>query len=323
MLKIDFYVQHLVRHNATGIELVSGNPVKFIFPTGDRQSNKPIEHNQIAALVQEAAPPAALEALRSSGRAEFFHKSAAGMDVRVELSAAGPGTWRVRLTPSAGGAPQQRTSLPDAAPAAARPAPKPASAPKAQVESVPGEPEINRYLRLMVAKGASDLHLSSDVPAMARIDGTMQILEPGSAKLTPDHLLKMLMEITPEPNREEYEETNDTDYAHTIEGVARFRANIFTDRKGPGGVFRQIPFDILSVEQIGIPEKVLDLCWLSKGLVLVTGPTGSGKSTTLATLIDYINQNREEHIITIEDPIEFVHDNKKCLVNQREIGTHT
>ncbi|MEM7608316.1 MAG: PilT/PilU family type 4a pilus ATPase, partial [Myxococcota bacterium] len=108
-----------------------------------------------------------------------------------------------------------------------------------------------------------------------------------------------------------------------IEGLCRFRANVFMDRKGPGGVFRQIPFEILSVDQIGLPKKVLDLCYLTKGLVLVTGPTGSGKSTTLATLIDFINQNREDHIITIEDPIEFVHPNKKCLINQREIGTHT
>ncbi len=323
MLKIDFYVQHLVRHNASGIELVSGKPVKFLFPTGDRQSNKPIEHAQVVQLVQEAASPAALEALRNSGTAEFLHKSVAGLDVHVQLSATAPGTWKVRLLPSTERAPKQ-ASLPEAAPATAPPRGAQAS-PQGPppVETIPDEPAINRYLRQLVAVGGSDLHLSSDVPPMLRVDGTMKRLDPNAPPLAPDELLRLLMEITPDPNKEEYERTNDTDFAHTIEGVARFRANVFTDRKGPGAVFRQIPFDILTVEQIGIPEKVLDLCWLSKGLVLVTGPTGSGKSTTLATLVDYINQHREEHIITIEDPIEFVHDNKKCLVNQREIGTHT
>jgi twitching motility protein PilT len=108
-----------------------------------------------------------------------------------------------------------------------------------------------------------------------------------------------------------------------VPGIARFRGNMFRDRFGPGAVFRQIPFGILTPEQLGLPKSVLDLCYLTKGLVLVTGPTGSGKSTTLATLIDYINRNRHDHLITIEDPIEFVHENKKCLVNQREVHTHT
>ncbi|MEM6733746.1 MAG: type IV pilus twitching motility protein PilT, partial [Myxococcota bacterium] len=147
--------------------------------------------------------------------------------------------------------------------------------------------------------------------------------EPGHPPFEAEELEAMLLEIAPEKNKTEFQEVMDTDFAHSIEGLCRFRANVFMDRKGPGGVFRQIPFEILSVDQIGLPKKVLDLCYLTKGLVLVTGPTGSGKSTTLATLIDFINQNREDHIITIEDPIEFVHPNKKCLINQREIGTHT
>jgi len=157
---------------------------------------------------------------------------------------------------------------------------------------------------------------------MVRLDGEMNVLEE-RAPLTPAELEALLAPITPERNQRELNETSDTDFAHMIEGVARFRANVFRDRRGVGAVFRQIPFELLSVDQIGLPKRVLDLCWLSKGLVLVTGPTGSGKSTTLATLIDFINENRKDHIITIEDPIEFVHDNKKCLVNQREVGMHT
>ncbi|QQR92000.1 MAG: type IV pilus twitching motility protein PilT [Myxococcales bacterium] len=186
----------------------------------------------------------------------------------------------------------------------------------------PGEPAINRFLRKMIKLGASDLHLSAEVAPMVRLHGAMKRLEE-RAFMTHDELHKMLIEIMPERNRKEFEEIHDTDFAHSIEDVARFRVNAFMDRKGAGTVIRQIPFEILSPEKLGIPKQVLDLCWLSKGLVLVTGPTGSGKSTTLATLIDYINQNREDHIITIEDPIEFVHPNKKCLVNQREIVTHT
>lgn len=331
MLRIDFYVQHLVRHGATGVELISGQPVKFHFPTGERLSNKPIEHNQIAQLIQEAAPPRALEGLRASGATRFAHESEAGMNVNIIVEAASPGVWRVRIEPADPSAVEApRASLPEAPRASlpeAKPAAPAAAAPQAparpRIELAPGEPRLNYYLRLMKAMNASDLHMSADVAPMARVDGSIRFLEDDAKPLGHDELHALFMEITPKKNREEFESVNDTDFAHNIEGLCRFRANLFMDRKGVGGVFRQIPFDILSVEQIGLPQKVLDLCWLSKGLVLVTGPTGSGKSTTLATLIDFINQNRDDHIITIEDPIEFVHPNKKCLINQREVGTHT
>jgi twitching motility protein PilT len=140
--------------------------------------------------------------------------------------------------------------------------------------------------------------------------------------LTNDRLKAMLWTIAPEKNKKQWEETHDTDFAHETER-ARFRVNVFEDRKGIGSVMRQIPTKIMSAEDMGLSKQILDLCYLSKGLVLVTGPTGSGKSTTLAAMIDYINRNREDHIITIEDPIEFVHPNKKCLVNQREVHVHT
>jgi twitching motility protein PilT len=123
--------------------------------------------------------------------------------------------------------------------------------------------------------------------------------------------------------KKEFESTSDADFAHEIPGLARFRCNVFTDRKGVGGVFRVIPSRIPTVEDLGLSKALLDLCLLPKGLVLVTGPTGSGKSTTLASLIDHVNRHRTDHIITIEDPIEFVHESRKCLVNQREVGTHT
>ena len=135
--------------------------------------------------------------------------------------------------------------------------------------------------------------------------------------------MQLLAPIMPEKNRKEFAERHDTDFAYEIEGLARFRSNVFADRHGPGAVFRVIPSKILTAEQLGLSPHILKLCALNKGLVLVTGPTGSGKSTTLCAMIDYINRTRPDHIITIEDPIEFVHPNQKCLINQREVRTHT
>jgi twitching motility protein PilT len=133
----------------------------------------------------------------------------------------------------------------------------------------------------------------------------------------------MLFEIMPERNKEEFDGSNDTDFAYELAGEARYRVNVFRDHKGVGGVFRLIPSKVLTFEQLNSPPALKKFCQFGKGLVLVTGPTGSGKSTTLAAMIDFINKSRPEHIITIEDPIEFVHDNHKCLVNQREVGVHT
>ncbi len=138
-----------------------------------------------------------------------------------------------------------------------------------------------------------------------------------------DDVEALLAPIMPERNRAEYTQRHDTDFAYEIADLARFRANAFVDRRGPGAVFRVIPSKILTAEQLGLSQHVLQLCHLNKGLILVTGPTGSGKSTTLCAMIDYINRTRQDHIITIEDPIEFVHQNQKCLINQREVRTHT
>jgi twitching motility protein PilT len=186
----------------------------------------------------------------------------------------------------------------------------------------PEAPDIERLFRKMVDEGCSDLHVSAENPPLFRKDGEMVRLGDEEA-YSAEETREMLLEIAPERNRREFEETNDTDFAYEIPGVARFRCNLFRDRRGIGGVFRQIPADIMTAEDLGLPRSMLELCELKKGLVVVTGPTGSGKSTTLAALIDHINRTRRAHIITIEDPIEFVHDNKRCLINQREVGVHT
>ena len=161
------------------------------------------------------------------------------------------------------------------------------------------------------------------MPPLVRKDGSMTPLGADAAPITPDAMKTLLEPIIPEKNRHELAERRDTDFAYEISGLARFRANIFMDRKGMGAVFRVIPSEILSAEKLGLSPAILGLCKLHKGLVLVTGPTGSGKSTTLCAMVDYINRERRDHIITIEDPIEFVHPHKNCLVNQREVHGDT
>ena len=183
-------------------------------------------------------------------------------------------------------------------------------------------PEIDKFLRVMFEEDCSDLHLTSDNSPLYRKDGEIVPLG-GDDALSPAEVERLLLPIMPDQNYEEFIERRDADFAYELPGVGRFRCNIFMDRNGPGAVFRIIPAEILTAEDLKLPEKILDLCFLTKGLVLVTGPTGSGKSTTLAAMIDYINRKRSDHIITVEDPIEFVHENKKCLINQREIGVHT
>ncbi len=175
----------------------------------------------------------------------------------------------------------------------------------------------------MAAQNASDLHLTIGMPPLIRKDGRIQPLESGAAALDAASMEELLRPIVPDKNASEFAERHDTDFAYEITGLARFRANIFMDRKGAGAVFRVIPSKILTAEELGLSPHILQLCRLTKGLVLVTGPTGSGKSTTLCAMVDYINRTRDDHIITIEDPIEFVHESKKCLLNQREVGTHT
>jgi twitching motility protein PilT len=181
---------------------------------------------------------------------------------------------------------------------------------------------LDKLLRTMVERGASDLHLRVTEPPILRHHGEMARQE-GFEPLTDVQLSAMIRSIMPQRNRSEYFDTNDTDYAYELPGVARFRANAARDRNGAVAVFRQIPATVVSVEQMKVTEEVQRLCFLTKGLVLVTGPTGSGKSTTLCALIDLVNRARNDHVITIEDPIEFVHKNKNCIITQRQVHVHT
>lgn len=181
---------------------------------------------------------------------------------------------------------------------------------------------IDALFNRMYELEASDLHMTSGRKPMFRLHGDMVTID-DCTELSPEQMRQILYEIIPDDNKAEFEKCGDTDFAYSIPNVARFRCNYFMDHRGPGAVFRLIPDEILTAEQLNLPQSVLDLCYLSKGLVVVTGPTGSGKSTTLAAMVDHINKNRSDHIITIEDPIEFLHKDQRCLLNQREVGKHT
>jgi twitching motility protein PilT len=296
--QLDPLLKALVERQAQELVLADGRQPAFRLGEELKPvSQQVLTRSQIAALLAELSQEIDEAALAAGLR--FSYSPGDGSSFVCEIDN-GDGAFSARLKPESGEAPV-------------------AEQPPLSAE---GAPEIDLYLRQMVELGASDLHLSPEEAPMIRLHGDMMRLE-GAPHLETARAREVITAIMPEKNREGYEQTNDTDFAYEIPGLARFRVNVFTDRKGTGAVLRVIPAKILTAEQLNLPEAVLKLCHIPKGLVLVTGPTGSGKSTTLAAMVDYINRTRTDHIITIEDPIEFVHDNHKCLVNQREIHNHT
>jgi twitching motility protein PilT len=181
--------------------------------------------------------------------------------------------------------------------------------------------DITELLAFSAKQGASDLHLSAGLPPMIRVDGDVRRINLPPMEHKQVHGL--IYEIMNDRQRKDFEEFLETDFSFEVPGVARFRVNAFNQNRGAGAVFRTIPSKVLTMEELGMGNVFRDICAVPRGLVLVTGPTGSGKSTTLAAMIDYINDNKYEHVLTIEDPIEFVHESKKCLVNQREVHRDT
>ena len=307
----------------------------------------PLTAQQVVALLREIAPPDGASALDAGQPARFAYVSDEGA-FAVEASRDG-GRWRARVTIDEGRERQRHSTHvraadiasyelraprseapPVAAVAATRLPDAPTGKPAASSDidaisafegSDRARQRLDALLRSTVERGASDLHLRCGEPPIVRQHGEMARMD--QAALEPAALESMLRSVMPERNRREYADHNDTDYAYEITGIARFRANALKDRNGPAAVFRQIPATVVTVEQMGISADVQKLCQLNKGLVLVTGPTGSGKSTTLCALIDLVNRSRSDHVITIEDPIEFVHPNKKCIITQRQVGVHT
>jgi twitching motility protein PilT len=181
--------------------------------------------------------------------------------------------------------------------------------------------DISELLLFAEKQGASDLHISAGEPPMLRIHGDIKKIN--LPPLSKEEVHKMLYDVMGDSQRKIFEERHELDFSIELADIARFRVNVFMQRRGEAAVFRSIPTKILSFEQLGLPEVCKKICENDRGLVLVTGPTGSGKSTTLAAMIDYINETEHGHILTIEDPIEFIHKSKNCLINQRELGPHT
>jgi twitching motility protein PilT len=302
--------------NRSGVlTLDEGNVAQYVGVPGDDAravTRTPLTGTQIASLVREVVPAESVDALDRGDDVEFMYECAEGRFMaQVGLF---DGRWRVRI-----GAAEPELVIPARTAEHLVAAMDPATF-AGTVAST--RTKIDHLLRVTVERGASDLHLRADEPPILRCDGAIVRLT-DVPRLRADDVSALLDAIIPAENRLELAETNDTDFAYELTGYGRFRANAFRDRLGTAAVFRRIPPAVVSVEQLGLSAEVQRLCALTRGLVLVTGPTGSGKSTTLCALVDLINRTRADHIITIEDPIEFVHPSQRCVVSQREVGAHT
>jgi twitching motility protein PilT len=326
MAQLDRFLSVLVSNNGSALILSEGEIAAVMIKDSPRPVMKQaLTSAQILTLLREISPPNQPRSLDAAGGMRFDYATADGnftvsvtqngkISARIERSsaAAAPVASPVAATRSA-------SAVPSASPPAAA---EPAGLPTASVSGGRSLEKIENLLRTLITSKASDLHLRAGSPPMIRAHGEIAPIA-GEAPLSSDDIDAMLASVMLDRNRHEFTEVNDTDFAHEIKGVARFRGNALRDRKGTGAVFRAIPAAVVNVEQMGLSAEVQRLCHLTKGLVLVTGPTGSGKSTTLCALIDLINRTRSDHVITIEDPIEFVHESKKCLITQRHVGVHT
>ena len=358
--RIDPFVDVLLREKGDQLYLLPDEPVTMVKDGKPRKvSRQPLTDQHIYALLVEVAPSESADHIDQMAETEFEYVADRGM-VRVRIvpdmgrltaMVAPVGNASAAQAAAANaGAPApaaQRAPAVAGAPAPAAPPPrppKPSAIAAAPMVEAPGsssgaaapaglpadfaapqykgaERALGELLKKLVQSASSDLHLRVGEPPIFRTHGEMK--RQATPPVSMEQLELMLLAVMPERNRGEWKETGDSDFAYEITGLARFRVNAARDRKGPMAVFRVIPAQVVSVEQLNISKEVQQLCYLTKGLVLVTGPTGSGKSTTLCALVDLINRTRTDHIITIEDPIEFVHENKKCVITQRQVGVHT
>src|SRR5437870_1604246 len=346
--RIDPFVEVLLREGGDQLYLLPDEPVTMLKDGKPRKvSRQPLTDQHIYALLVEVAPSEAADHIDKMAETEFEYIADRGR-VRVRVV---PEMGRLTAVVAPAGNSAAHAVAPPAAQAeapapAAQRAPAVAGAPAAAARGGPAptppashqppaglpmdfaaaqyqgaERALGELLKALVHSASSDLHLRVGEPPVFRTHGEMK--RQASPAVGSEQLELMLLAVMPDRNRGEWKETGDSDFAYEIGGLARFRVNAARDRKGPIAVFRVIPAKVVSVEQLGISKEVQQLCYLTKGLVLVTGPTGSGKSTTLCALVDLINRTRTDHIITIEDPIEFVHENKKCVITQRQVGVHT
>jgi twitching motility protein PilT len=308
--RLDKLIQVMHEQRADALRLAVGKPASLMQNGTVRPiTREPLTDSQIQGLLREIASAEASSQLGTAESVAFVYRSPSG-EVQVEHKTGPNGAAILRLV----------------APAGARPSPSSppsASAPTARSMQDTAQLRLamDALFRVMVESAASDLHLRSGVAPMLRLHG--ELVRQEQPAIPPERLEAMLVSIMSPKELGEFRETGDTDWAYEVEGLARFRCNAGRDRHGPIAVFRVIPATVRTADEMGLSREVQNLCYLTKGLVVVTGPTGSGKSTTLASLVDLINRTRTDHIITIEDPIEFVHASKKCLVTQRQVGVHT
>jgi twitching motility protein PilT len=326
MSRLDPLVDVLKKTDADEVRLVVGE--RIYFTNGGKRTDigrEPLQQGTLTALAAEVFDAKAIASIRDGTRSARIERMGVSIEVTAKVLA-GVLTLVIRRAPATQAAPGAAASESVAAQpqggGISTPPPALGLRPASTVAASKRERLIDEILDEMMSKKASDLHLSSNCHPALRVHGEMHFLKERPV-LSSDAILGLLGPIFSEKARKDFEEKHDADFAYEVPGLARFRVNAFLDRNGAGAVLRQIPIEIIPADKLGLPQAVIDLCFLTKGLVIVTGPTGSGKSTTLAGMVDYINKNRNDHIITIEDPIEFVHKNIKCLVNQREIGQHT
>jgi twitching motility protein PilT len=359
--KIDPFVDVLLREHGDQLYLLPDEPVTMVKDGKPRKvSRQPLTDQHIYALLVEVAPSESADQIDRMAETEFEYAADRGL-VRVRIvpdmgrltAVVAPLARHADVTGGLGAleAGEEGDAATARRPAATEgptraPSPKPprpsaiAAAPMVESPGGPGagpssdlptdfptpqfkgaERALGELLKALVQSSSSDLHLRVSEPPVFRTHGEMK--RQATPALTAEQLELMLLSVMPERNRAEWKETGDSDFAYEIHGLARFRVNAGRDRRGPMAVFRVIPAQVVTVDQLRLSKEVQLLCQLTRGLVLITGPTGSGKSTTLCALIDLINRTRTDHIITIEDPIEFVHENKKCVITQRQVGSHT
>jgi len=301
--RLDKLIQLLHEQRADALRLSAGEPAALQQNgTARPLTREALTDAQITALVREIAPPAVAPQVGTGAALAFGYASPSGA-VEAELSSSPAGL--LVLVRRSGG-----------------PAPAPATGPGArQADDTEPRGAMEALLRELSASGASDLHLRSGEPPIFRRHG--ELARSDAPAVPAARLEAMLVSIMSPANLEEFRETSDVDWAYEIADVARFRCNAGRDRHGPFAVVRVIPTRVQTADELGLGREVQNLCYLTKGLVVVTGPTGSGKSTTLAALVDLMNRTRNDHILTIEDPIEFVHASKQCIVTQRHVGVHT
>ncbi len=329
MATLDKFIQVMFQQRATAMRLASGAAVMLEAEGGAGErpvTREPLTGPKIMALVREIAPEGMKDHLDAESRMAFGY-AVDGLRVDVEILHMGDevqvtiGPAKPRRSSAAISMPMEARAPAQAPSPAPAPGRRPAAAATADATAA-AEERLQDLLKTLVESGSSDLHLRVGEPAIIRKQGEMQRLQ-GREPIGVEEMEALVFSIMPERNKKEFAETNDTDFAYEILDLARFRCNALRDRKGPAAVFRVIPTKVQTAEELGVSEEVQKLCFLTKGLVLVTGPTGSGKSTTLAAMIDLINRKRTDHIITIEDPIEFVHPNKSCVITQRQVALHT